>query len=65
MVYVYIINNFYLGTPIGIWPVVLYCFILAVPGTFVSVFWRLSWQGVSKEQPGISSGNFNERRSMK
>lgn len=65
MVYVYIINNFYLGTPIGIWPVVLYCFILAVPGTFVSAFWRLSWQGVSKEQPGISSGNFNERRSMK
>ncbi len=32
MIYVYIINNFYLGTPIGIWPVVLYCFILAVPG---------------------------------
>jgi biotin transport system substrate-specific component len=32
MVYVYIINNYYLGTPIGIWPVVLYCFILAVPG---------------------------------
>ena len=32
MVYVYIINNYYLGTPIGVWPVVLYCFILAVPG---------------------------------
>lgn len=32
MVYVYIINNYYLGTPIGIWPVVLYCFLLAVPG---------------------------------
>lgn len=32
MVYVYIINNYYLHTPIGIWPVVLYCFILAVPG---------------------------------
>ena len=32
MVYVYIINNFYLGTPIGVWPVVLYCFVLAVPG---------------------------------
>lgn len=32
MIYVYIINNFYLGTPIGIWPVVLYCFVLAVPG---------------------------------
>lgn len=32
MVYVYFINNFYLNTPIGIWPVVLYCFLLAVPG---------------------------------
>ncbi|MDY6085067.1 MAG: biotin transporter BioY [Dialister sp.] len=32
MVYVYIINTYYLGTPIGIWPIVLYCFILAVPG---------------------------------
>jgi len=32
MVYVYFINNFYLETPIGIWPVVLYCFLLAVPG---------------------------------
>lgn len=32
MVYVYLINNYYLGTPIGIWPVVLYCFLLAVPG---------------------------------
>lgn len=35
MVYVYIINNFYLNTPIGIWPVVLYCFLLAVPGDTV------------------------------
>ena len=35
MVYVYIINNFYLNTPIGIWPVVLYCFLLAVPGDIV------------------------------
>lgn len=32
MVYVYIISNFYLGTPIGIWPLILYCFLLAVPG---------------------------------
>lgn len=32
MVYVYVLNNFYLGTPIGVWPVVLYCFVLAVPG---------------------------------
>lgn len=32
MAYVYLINNFYLGTPIGLWPLVLYCFLLAVPG---------------------------------
>ena len=35
MIYVYLINNFYLNTPIGIWPVVLYCFLLAVPGDIV------------------------------
>lgn len=35
MVYVYIINNFYLNTPIGVWPVFLYCFVLAVPGDIV------------------------------
>ncbi len=32
MAYVYVINRFYLETPIGIWPLVLYCFLLAVPG---------------------------------
>lgn len=32
MVYVYIISNFYLNTPLGVWPVFLYCFLLAVPG---------------------------------
>lgn len=32
MVYYYLISNFYLGTPIGLWPLFLYCFILAVPG---------------------------------
>ena len=32
MVYYYIICNFVLGTPIGLWPLVLYCFLLAVPG---------------------------------
>lgn len=35
MIYVYLINNFYLNTPIGIWPLFLYCFILAVPGDIV------------------------------
>lgn len=32
MVYYYLISNFYTGTPIGLWPLFLYCFILAVPG---------------------------------
>ena len=32
MVYYALISNFYLGDPIGLWPLFLYCFILAVPG---------------------------------
>ena len=32
MVYYYLICNYVIGTPIGVWPLVLYCFILAVPG---------------------------------
>ena len=32
MVYVYFINNFYIGKTIGVWAVILYCFLLAVPG---------------------------------
>ncbi len=32
MVYYYMISNFYLESPIGLWPLFLYCFILAVPG---------------------------------
>ena len=32
MVYYYIISNFFIGAPIGLWPLFLYCFILAVPG---------------------------------
>lgn len=32
MIYYYLISDFYLGNPIGLWPLFLYCFILAVPG---------------------------------
>lgn len=32
MVYYYLMSNFYLNSPIGLWPLFLYCFILAVPG---------------------------------
>ena len=35
MVYYYLISNFYLGTPIGLWPLFLNCFLLAVPGDIV------------------------------
>lgn len=35
MIYCYMINRWYLGTPIGVWPLFLYCFILAVPGDIV------------------------------
>ncbi|MEF9939624.1 MAG: biotin transporter BioY [Clostridium sp.] len=35
MIYYYLISYFYLGTPIGLWPLFLYCFILAVPGDIV------------------------------
>lgn len=32
MSYYYVLSNFYLGDPIGLWPLFLYCFLLAVPG---------------------------------
>ena len=35
MIYYYLMSNLYLGTPIGIWPLFLYCFVLAVPGDIV------------------------------
>lgn len=35
MVYYYLMSNFYLGNPIGLWPLFVYCFILAVPGDIV------------------------------
>lgn len=38
MAYYYIISDLYLGTPIGLWPLFLYCFILVVPGDIVLCF---------------------------
>lgn len=32
MIYYYLICNYVIHTPIGVWPLFLYCFILAVPG---------------------------------
>lgn len=38
MVYYYVISNFVINTPIGLWPLFLYCFLLAVPGDIVLCF---------------------------
>lgn len=35
MVYCYIISNFVIGSPIALKPLVIYCFVLAVPGDIV------------------------------
>ena len=35
MVHLYFISNLYLGTPLGLWPLFLYGFLLAVPGDVV------------------------------
>lgn len=38
MVYYYVISNYVIHVPIGIWPLFLYCFLLAVPGDIVLCF---------------------------
>lgn len=38
MVYYYVICNFVIDTPIGMWPLFLYCFLLAVPGDICLCF---------------------------
>ena len=38
MVYFYLISNFAIGAPIALGPLVLYCFVLAVPGDIALCF---------------------------
>lgn len=38
MVYYYFIANYYMDSPIGIWSLLLYCFILSVPGDIALCF---------------------------
>lgn len=38
MVYYYVICNYVINTPIGLWPLFLYCFLLAVPGDICLCF---------------------------
>ena len=55
MVYYYFICNYVLGTPIGVWPLVLYCFILAVPGDLaLSVLGALIAQRVRPLSPAAA-----------
>lgn len=38
MCYYYVISNFFINSPIGVWTLILYCFILSVPGDILIVF---------------------------
>lgn len=38
MVYYYVIANYYINSPITVWGLILYCFILAVPGDILICF---------------------------
>lgn len=38
MLYYYLISNFVIDVPIGLWPLFLYCFLLAVPGDICLCF---------------------------
>ena len=38
MLYYYVICNYVIDTPIGVWPLFLYCFVLAVPGDIALCF---------------------------
>lgn len=51
MVYYYIICNFVIHTPIGLWPLFLYCFLLAVPGDICLCF-LAAWLA-ERLRPGI------------
>lgn len=38
MIYYYVICNYVINTPIALWPLILYCFIMVVPGDIVLCF---------------------------
>lgn len=46
MAYCWAISKFYLGTDIGLWPLFLYCFVLAAPGDVALCFLsaELAWR---------------------
>ena len=38
MIYYYVICNYVIDTPIALWPLILYCFIMVIPGDIVLCF---------------------------
>lgn len=54
MVYYYFIANYYMNSPIGIWSLFFYCFILAVPGDILICF--ISAMLVKRLLPIIKKG---------
>lgn len=53
MIYYYIISNFVIDAPIGLWPLFLYCFLLAVPGDICLCFLAAGMAGRLK--PAIAA----------
>ena len=65
MVYYYVISNFVINTPIGLWPLFLYCFILAVPGDLclcvLATVFILLFAGSSGRYRAVPSGCGNRK----
>jgi len=38
MIYYYFVANFFINQPIGVWPLILYCFLLPLPGDLAICF---------------------------
>lgn len=66
MAYCWVVTNYYLDTPLGLWPLLLYCLILAVPGDlFLCVVGAIAGRRLlplvekerrGKNEPGTSTG---------
>lgn len=63
MTYYYVICNYVIGTPIAFWPLILYCFILAVPGDIALCI--LSAVLAKRLLPVLRKGRLNEGRLCK
>ena len=56
MVYYYVICNYVIASPIGLWPLILYCCILAIPGDIaLSIPVSYTHLDVYKRQTSLSA----------